>query len=756
MPKTFQQNIKFRSVPEQVVDEVEFSGGLITDKHETKLEPNQSPDMANVVFNETGSIKTRNGYLRYNGNSVGAAADQSNTGASTGSLAITTYLSYVAQTYQASGAINCIQADVYMAMNTNGQEQYIRCELWATSGGVPTTLIDNGQAQIKLVSGTSETAYSYRFRVAPSNAASTTYALIVKPFVRGSSQVVNQVNVYHRGATYADGQVLTSSDGGLNWTADSAKDLRFVIYSGAGTGCSGLIRFYTSTGIQQLIAKFGATLYRGNDITGALTALTMGSGISFTSANFLDWTISNNTLLVVDDDHNIQKYRGSTNANYSTGTITVTNASATVTGSGTSWATTTNAEVGEYIQLPDTKWYRITNIASNTSLTIEVAYQASTLAGQSYTISPWGEVKGKLGTSTAPASLVVPQPRYIENHLNRIWALDGNTLRFTVLDTSVTEAHFNDWDSPSNAGSVIIPSGKGDSGTGLHSQNGYLYIFQKHALWEIYGTSFSNFELRNISNEVGMIDKRTLVEYDRYMIFFSGKDIYMFDGANLKNLTDGRINKLISTWANNTSPTATLWGNRYVLSYTPAGGSTNSEAIYYDITRDVFGKLEGVNAGAWSNWNGGTDTGQIYFGSSNQGSIYRWDTGGHDDGYEITTRYVTPSFGFGAAMNDKSAKKYFLQQLALGDWDMTVTQTSDISASDISSDINLSGGGSSLWDVAQWDVDSWSAEGSLITTRIPEFQGLAKYFKYTLEQTGYAEGMEILNMVSTARVRRLQ
>lgn len=755
MPNNFQQKIQFRTAPEQRLDEFDFVGGLVTDKHETKLDPNQSPDLANIIFNDTGSIKTRNGYLRYNGNPIGASADQSNTGASTGSLAIDAPGDYVAQTYQASGAISVLQVDVYMAMQTSGQEQYMRAELWSTSGGAPSALLSNGQGQIKLVSGTSETAYSFRFRVPASNSASTTYGIVIKPFVRGSTQTVNQVNVYHRGTTYANGSVYTSVDSGLNWTADTNKDLRFVVYAGGNTPGTGLIRYYSSTGLKQLFTKIGTTLYRGNDSTGAMTAITLGSGISLTAGNFLDWTITNDTLLVVDDDHRIQKYRGSTNANYTTGTISVTNGDATVTGSGTTWTTSTNAEVGEYIQLPDDKWYKITAITDNTHLEVEIAYQGSTVSGETYTISPWGEVQGKLNTSAAVSDLVRPEPKFIENHLNRIWTLDGNTLRFSVLDTSVDEEHFNDWDTSNNSGTIIIPSGQGDTGTGLYSLNGYLYIFQRNAIWEIFGTSPSNFELRNISNEIGMIDKRTLVEYDRYLLFLSDKGVYLFDGANLKNLSEGVVNNLIESWANKTSAAATLWGNRYIIAYTPSGESFNSEALFYDVVRGIFGKTEGVYINEWSNWNGGNDTGQVYFVSSNQGTIYRWDVGGHDDGYEIATRYSLPSLGFGVGANEKAVKKVYLQQLALGDWNETVTQFSNISEVTTTSTINLSPGESALWDVAQWDVDSWSSEGTLKTDRIAEFQGMAKYYRYLIEQTGYDEGIEVLGLTVTARLRRL-
>lgn len=753
MPQVYNQKLSFANRKEEITEEFNFVGGLVTDAHETKLKPNQSPNMYNVVYNDTGSIKTRTGTRLYNASPIGAAADQSNTGAASGTLAIDATSDYVAQTFIPSGTVDATQVDLYLAMNTSGEEQYVQVLLYATSAGLPTTLLTNGTGPIMLVSGTSETLYSFIFRHPVALTAATTYAVVLKPYVRGSTQTVNQVNVSHRGATYGSGSVITSTDTGLNWTADTAKDLRFVVYSGGSTPVTGLIRYYNSTGVQQLLAKVGTGLYRGNDITGAMTTITLPTGVAFNAASFLDYTIVNDTLLAVDSNSQIKKYRGSTNANYSTGTVTATQDSATVTGSGTSWNTSTNAIAGEYIQLPDGKWYRITAIASDTSLTIETTYEGSTAAGQSYVISPWGEVMGKLNTTGA---VTVPLPQYIANYSNRVWTLTDNTINFSVLDTSVTEDHFNDFDTTNNSGIINISAGKGDTGTGLYALGNALFVFQRRAIWAIYGNSPANFELRNITNEIGLIDKRTLVEYNDVLLFLSDSGVYMFDGSNLKNISDGVVNSTIEAWANSSSPTATLWDNKYVIGYTPGGDAHNSEALFYDITRGVWGRFNGVFPNVFSNWIGGTDSGEVYFGSSNSGNIYQLDSGTHDAGYEIETLYDTPSLSFGAGINDKAIKKFYIQQLALGDWDMTVTQLLDISATEtVGSGINLSPGTSSLWDVAQWDEDAWSSEGDLVTTRIAEFQGLGKYVKFRLEQTGYAEGVEILGILASARTRRL-
>lgn len=760
MPTSFQQKQNFRSQPEQVVEDFRFDGGYVTDIHETKLAPNQSPNLANVVVDTTRNLLTRNGYQRYNGDPVGASSDESNTGASTGTVTLSSLSHYAAQTFQVGTIASIVQVDFYLAMQTSGQSQYMQAQLWSGSTGPSDELID-GQTQ--LISGTSETKYSFRFRVPYSLAATTEYAVVIKPvIVQSTNQTINTVLVHRTGTAYASGAAYSSTDSGMSWSAISNVDLKFNVFTGGDTGSTGLIRFYGDNGVTQTLAKFGTSYYRGNDSTGAMTAITMGNGITPLLAGYNDYTVVNGTLLLVDDSNYILKYRGSTNAAYTTGTISVTNGSATVTGSGTSWNTTTNAEVGEYIQLPDTKWYRITAIASNTSLTIEVAYYGSTASGQSYVISPWGVVQGRFNSGgSSPSSEVVttlvrPNPPFIENHINRVWTLDGNSLRFSALDTSITGEHFNDWDTGGNAGQILIPSGNGDTGTGLYSLGNALYVFQRRAIWRLYGSSPANFELRNVTNEIGMISQKTLVEWNDILVFLSDLGLYLFDGSNLQNISKDVVNTDIDSWANKTTPVATLWNNKYVICYTPNGETSNSEALFYDLQAGTFWKLTGIHASAWMTWAGGTDDGRLYFGSSNQGSLYRWDVGNHDDGYNIDTVYDTPSLGFEAGMNDKTLKRFYLQQLALGDWNMQTAMFTNISETTTSGEpIGLTPGDAALWDVFEWGEANWSGEGALITTRLAEFQGQGRYFKFRFEQSGYGEGFNILGMIATARLRRL-
>lgn len=69
---------------------------------------------------------------------------------------------------------------------------------------------------------------------------------------------------------------------------------------------------------------------------------------------------------------------------YSTGTVSVSQGGTTVTGSGTSWLT--NVAVGDKIRL-NGFWTKVTNVASDTSLTIEIPFGGAALSGAAYVVA---------------------------------------------------------------------------------------------------------------------------------------------------------------------------------------------------------------------------------------------------------------------------------------------------------------------------------------------------------------------------------
>lgn len=72
---------------------------------------------------------------------------------------------------------------------------------------------------------------------------------------------------------------------------------------------------------------------------------------------------------------------------YKTGTVSVVNGQTSITGTGTKFAT--NSRVGDGFRGPDGQWYEITNIASETTISIYPSYQSGTVSNTTaYMIAP--------------------------------------------------------------------------------------------------------------------------------------------------------------------------------------------------------------------------------------------------------------------------------------------------------------------------------------------------------------------------------
>lgn len=71
---------------------------------------------------------------------------------------------------------------------------------------------------------------------------------------------------------------------------------------------------------------------------------------------------------------------------YKTGTVSVTLNSNAVTGTGTAFIV--NCRVGDAFRGPDGRWYEVTNVASNTAISIDPPYIGSSASGGNYALAP--------------------------------------------------------------------------------------------------------------------------------------------------------------------------------------------------------------------------------------------------------------------------------------------------------------------------------------------------------------------------------
>jgi len=83
-----------------------------------------------------------------------------------------------------------------------------------------------------------------------------------------------------------------------------------------------------------------------------------------------------------------RRFKDLSQADYTTGTVTISQSSNTVTGSGTTFI---RSMIGRWIRVDapggDNEWYEISGFTSSSSLTLKNAYQGPTISGNSYTIA---------------------------------------------------------------------------------------------------------------------------------------------------------------------------------------------------------------------------------------------------------------------------------------------------------------------------------------------------------------------------------
>lgn len=145
-----------------------------------------------------------------------------------------------------------------------------------------------------------------------------------------------------------------------------------------------------------------------------------------------------------------------TNSLLTAGTATATNGSATVTGTGTAWESTVRPGMLIAFESPYDKWYQVTAVASDTSLTIHTNYTGTT-GTYGYGILPWFATEADAATR-------------ISNDL--LTLLEGYGTIFNVSGASKTQT-FDKTSSGGDAGQILSQGGTKQFRFGLFGDNVY-------------------------------------------------------------------------------------------------------------------------------------------------------------------------------------------------------------------------------------------------------------------------------------------
>lgn len=328
------------------------------------------------------------------------------------------------------------------------------------------------------------------------------------------------------------------------------------------------------------------------------------------------------------------KWAGSVRADYSTGTVSTTSGDKTITGSGTTW--TTNVEAGQYIQIYksdndlEDRFFRITDVTSNTSLEVDVAPDEST-SGNAYIATKIGQVaEGPTAGLFAGVSGRGAGGRTACSHQGRLYfgrTFEGSNnehnfeipyrVRWSGLpnETSGKYGSLDYWQS--NAYIDVYP-GIGGSITGISSLGSSLIILKESAVFSLTGDVSSDgtdlgARLDIVSTDTGCPGLSAFASSRMGLVWANRSGVWLLDGGSVVNLVEGRIRGLYrekSASADSEKFTVSAVGDRiivqlasgentFVLDTNTGAWTMQDAALYSKIldVRDTSGDLVGEIGG---------------------------------------------------------------------------------------------------------------------------------------------------------------
>jgi hypothetical protein len=258
-----------------------------------------------------------------------------------------------------------------------------------------------------------------------------------------------------------------------------------------------------------------------------------------------------------------QMYGGSRKtADYTTGTVSVTNGSKTVTGSGVTWNTLVDS--GMLLRIGSGRYYVVESFDSTTQLTLRDAYEGTTASGQVYALS-------RLGTAPRVSDIYAVAA-------NRLFSLEGSKAYFSAVlkpqsFTPTTDVH-------------TLPGGA--NAVGAAPIGNELLIFTTNGLWLLAGIEQDivdevgnpQHQLRQVNPELLLLSHEGIANYRGAVVAPCADGIWLVDGVSTPELLTRSITQ--------------LW-RYYVAQGYRTGLATVSRSHYYlPILDPVAGGVEDV------------------------------------------------------------------------------------------------------------------------------------------------------------------
>ena len=226
-------------------------------------------------------------------------------------------------------------------------------------------------------------------------------------------------------------------------------------------------------------------------------------------------------------------------ADYSTGTVAVTNGSKVVTGTSTLWSA--NVDRGMLLRVAGAgRYYPVGSVDSNTQVTLADAYEGATASGQAYALT-------RLGTAGSPYRTA----DFYATVAERLVTGEGSQVFFSNSrsEAGVLRPHvFDATDYHELPGGVQI--------LGLAELRGQLLIFSTDGVWSVGNMAYDltdaqgnvQQQVQSAGREIILWGQAGIAEHENALVIPATDGVYLVDGISAPVRLSESITPLISEY----------------------------------------------------------------------------------------------------------------------------------------------------------------------------------------------------------------
>lgn len=274
--------------------------------------------------------------------------------------------------------------------------------------------------------------------------------------------------------------------------------------------------------------------------------------------------------------------------------------------------------------------------------------------------------------TTLSTLAAMPKGKYVASDNRRVYAAGVTDNEDSVYYCAFQDA--TDWTTPENSGIVQFYTSNGGPITGLHAFEGQIYAFKRDAFCQIFHTGDARVTHRlvEVSNDIGCVSFRTIVEVGPYLFWLGDNDVFMCAGGTATSIGKP-VRKILQSIGDVTLSCAWTDDYRYYLAIATGSNFLADTELVYDTRYKTWHvrtiELGGMTYGAMLN--------NKPYGAWGSGITYKLNDGYLDGAVPIEYRLDSKPYDEGVGSAEKEYYELRMQGYIDTDSNMTVSVSID-------------------------------------------------------------------------------